>query len=67
MVHATNWGVAIAFDSTRSHDNARKWASIRQRATGTQPRGLTGDALEVAVRNIGTLFPGHVIHEGAAA
>lgn len=64
MVTGTSWGVAIAFDAKKR--NARKWAEIRNRQTRGQQRGLTGDDLERAVKGIGAMFPGHVIHEVAA-
>lgn len=60
--------MAIAFDG-KGHRNARRWASIRQKAKslGTAQRGLTGAALEQAIMSFGQAFPGHVIREQVAA
>lgn len=60
MVESVRIGTVIAHDSKA----ANRWVTRRRR--GSQSRrsaGLTGEALEVAVMQIGELYPGHVIRE----
>lgn len=54
MVSAVRAGTIFAHDG-KQH---AKWVRQTGRAAGRQ--GLTGDALEAAVRGIAAMFPGHV-------
>lgn len=51
IVVGTQWGVAIALDSSKGRKNFHRWDSVRRKAVrGAQrEKGLTGAALEAAI------------------
>lgn len=61
MLEAVRAGTVFAHDSRQY----RSWRARRPTAHRGATQGLTGDALEAAVRQIADLFPGHVV-TGAA-
>lgn len=64
IVYGVNWGMALAHD--QKGRNARKWDSIRRKATrDPRSQGLTGAALEAAVMAIAGADPSLVRIEAA--
>ena len=69
IVIGNNWAHAIANDFDRKGHyqgrTARKWESVRTRATGEKPKSLSGAALEQTVMALAATDPSLVKIQGA--